>query len=589
MRDYSPPMEDIAFLLRQVFEFDAVMSRLPGQEEMNADMALAVLEAGGRYCADVAAPLNRIGDIEGCMLDDIGVRTPTGFKNAWKTFVKDGWPTLSGDPDFGGQGLPRIVQLLFDEMLAGANMSFGLYSGLTHGAIEAIAHHGSEELKALWLPKLISGTCTGVMALTEPAAGTDLGLIRTRAEPSGDGTYRITGSKIFITAGDHDFGGNIVHLVLARLPDAVPGVKGISLFLVPKFIYDLDGASGGRNSFSVGSIEKKMGIRGQATCAMNYENAAGWLVGEAGRGLNAMFTMMNAERLFVAMQGLGLAEAAVQRSLAYARERLQGKAANGEGPIAIIHHGDVKRMHLTGKAFIEAARALAVWTALEMEKQERSADPAERHSSAGFVALLTPVIKASFTDMGFETTVLAQQVFGGHGYITDSGIEQFVRDARITQIYEGTNGIQALDLLGRKLLMDNGELPFRLFRLIRSELSVDNEAEDLKSWANAVDDALSRLEDLTRHLMRYLHDIDDVNAAAHDYLQFFALVCYGWMWVRMARAASLATQFGSNVTLRKHHLCRFFVERILPRTRALDASARAGSDAIKNVDMTGFV
>mgnify|MGYP001009876197 FL=1 len=459
MASYIPPIDDIAFLLNDVLDFDTLMQALPGHEEVNAELAVSVLEEGGKFCAGVLEPINRSGDEEGCKLDNGRVTTPKGIADAYKAFVEAGWGGLSGAVEFGGQGLPRVMQILLDEMLSSANLSFGLFPGLTRGAVEAIEYHASEELKATYLPKMISGEWTGAMALTESSAGTDLGLLTTRAEPVGDGSYKVKGNKIFISSGDHDFGGNVVHLVLARLPDAPKGVKGISLFLVPKFLVNADGSLGARNGMSVGSLEHKMGIHAQPTCVMNYDGAVGWLVGEPGRGLNAMFTMMNAERLFVGIQGLGIAEAANQKAVTYARERLQGRSVDGtRGPVAIIEHPDVRKMLLTGRSFIDGARALAIWAAMQMDIASRHPDAEERRKADGFVALLTPVIKAAFTDFGFETAVMSQQVFGSHGYIREWGMEQFVRDARITQIYEGTNGVQAMDLVGRKLTMENGAL-----------------------------------------------------------------------------------------------------------------------------------
>ncbi|PZU64098.1 MAG: acyl-CoA dehydrogenase, partial [Rhizobium sp.] len=411
MAAYIPPVDDISFLLGEVFDFDAQMAALPGFEEVNTELAASVLEEGGKFCAEILEPLNRPGDEEGCKLENGLVTTPKGIADAYKAFVEAGWGGLSGDPEFGGQGLPRVLQILLDEMLSSANLSFGLFPGLTRGAVEAIAHHASDELKQTYLPKMISGEWTGAMALTESSAGTDLGLLTTRAEPAGDGSYAIKGTKIFISSGDQDFGGNIVHLVLARLPDAPKGVKGISLFLSPKFLVNEDGSLGERNRMSVGSLEHKMGIHAQPTCVMNYDGAIGWLVGEPGRGLNAMFTMMNAERLFVGIQGLGIGEAANQKAVAYSRERLQGRSADGaRGPVPIIEHADVRKMLLTGRSLTEAGRALAIWTALQMDIAARHPDPEARRKADGLVALLTPVVKAAFTDFGFEIAVQSQQV-----------------------------------------------------------------------------------------------------------------------------------------------------------------------------------
>ena len=584
MANYAPPTDDMVFLLRDVFDFDGQIASLPGYEEINAELAATVLEEAGRFCASVLAPLNRSGDEQGCRLEDGAVSTPNGFAAAYASFVANGWGSLSGDPEFGGQGLPHVLQLLLDEMLSSTNLSFGLFPGLTRGAVEAISRHAGDDLKAAYLPKMISGEWTGAMALTEPSAGSDLGLLTTRARPRGDGLYEITGTKIFISSGDHDFGGNVVHLVLARLPDAPKGVKGISLFLAPKFLLDEEGGLGERNRLSVGSLEHKMGIHAQPTCVMNYDGATAWLVGEPGRGLNAMFTMMNAERLFVGVQGLGVAEAAVQSATAYAKERLQGRSAAGSaGPVPIIEHADVRRMLLTGRAFTEAGRALAVWAAFQLDRADRHPDQDVRNRADGLVALLTPVIKAAFTDFGFETAVVSQQVFGGHGYVREWGMEQFVRDARITQIYEGTNGIQALDLVTRKLPMENGQLPHRFFALVRQELEASSAAPELVAPVVA---ALERLEDVTRYLQDHTDDTGEMGAAATDYLRMFALVVFGWMWIRLASARDGAES--ADLHHRKAKIARFFIDRLLPQTLGLQSAIRNGAMSVMSFDAGEF-
>ncbi|MBV1686262.1 acyl-CoA dehydrogenase [Novosphingobium sp. G106] len=584
MAGYTPPMNDVTFLLGEVFDFDAAMAALPEYEGVDTSLATTILEEGGKFCAEVLEPLNRPADEEGCRLKDGLVTTPKGMAQAYKAFVEAGWAGLSGDTDYGGQGLPRVIQILLDEMLSSANLSFGLFTGLTRGAVEAISHHASDDLKARYLPKLISGEWTGAMALTESSAGTDLGLLSTRAEPVGGGSYAITGTKIFISSGDHDFGGNIVHLVLARLPGAPKGVKGISLFLSPKFLVEENGALGARNGMSVGSLEHKMGIHAQPTCVMNYDGAIGWLVGEPGRGLNAMFTMMNAERLFVGIQGLGVGEAANQRAVAYARERLQGRSADGaRSPVPIIEHADVRKMLLTGRALTDAGRALAVWTALQMDIAARHPDPDTRRVADGFVSLLTPVVKAAFSDFGFEIAVMSQQVFGGHGYIREWGMEQYVRDARITQIYEGTNGVQAMDLVSRKLPMENGDLARRFFALIGSDLGAADGAADLGETVDAVRQSLARLEGLTDHLLTNGADLEEAGAAATDYLRHFALVTYGWLWVRMAARATAADRTSASIS-RYVDLARFFTARLLPQTLALDAAIRAGAAPVVAYD-----
>lgn len=589
MSSYIPPIEDMDFLLREVFDFDAAISALPGYEDMNSELAISVLDQGGKFCANVIAPLNRAGDEEGCRLEDGGVITPKGFPKAYRAFVEAGWAGLSGDPDYGGQGLPRALQVLLDEMLSSANLSFGLFVGLTHGAAEAIAHHAGDALKAKYLPRMVSGDWTGAMALTESSAGTDLGLLTCRAEPAGDGSYRITGTKIFISSGDQDFGGNIVHLVLARLPDAPRGVKGISLFLAPKFLVNEDGSLGERNGMSVGALERKMGIHAQPTCVMNYDGATAWLVGEPGRGLNAMFTMMNAERLFVGIQGLGVAEAANQRAATYAKERLQGRSVDGtRGPVPIIEHSDVRKMLLSGRSFIDAGRALALWTALQMDIASRHPDGEVRAKADGLVALLTPVVKAAFSDFGFETAVLSQQVFGGHGYIREWGMEQYVRDARIAQIYEGTNGVQAMDLVVRKLWMEDGRLPHRFFELVRSDLQTAGLVVGMAGIVNPVAEALCRLESATQRLQEQTADIAQAGAAAASYLRLFALVSFGWMWVRMATKASETGEGAKMLHRRKTAVARFFVEHILPQAAGLEASINNGSGSVMEMEIGLF-
>ena len=571
MPDYVPPLDDIRFLLTDMFDFDAVMSSL-GLGTVDTDLAVAILAEAGRFATEVVQPLNQSGDREGCRIENGAVVTPKGFAEAYRAFAAAGWASLSGDPAFGGQGLPRVLQLLLDEILAAANVSFGLFPGLTRGAVEAIGLHGDATLKAAYLPRMISGEWTGAMALTEAHAGTDLGLLTTRAAPTADGSYAVSGTKIFISSGDQDFGGNVIHLVLARLPDAPPGVRGISLFLVPKFLPQAGGGLGARNGVSVGSLEHKMGIHAQPTCVVNYDGATGWLVGQPHRGLNAMFTMMNAERLFVGIQGLGLAVVSYQAATAYAKDRRQGRAPDGTpGSAAIIAHPDVRRMLMTMRVFIEGGRALALWTALQMEIADRHFDPAVRGDADGFVALLTPVIKAAFTDLGFEATVLGQQVLGGHGYIHEWGMEQFVRDARITQIYEGTNGIQALDLAGRKLGLENGRLPHRFFALIETDLAATRAAPDLAPSVAAVRAALERLRGATLRLQSQSGEPAEVGAAATDYLRLFALVALGWMWVRMADRA------GGPLRPGKLALAQFFTDRILPQTVALDLALEAGA------------
>jgi len=582
MHSYVPPIEDYRFLLREVLGFDGAMREIG--KDVDADLAATVLEEAGRMCAERLYPLNREGDEQGSRLIDGVVHTPAGFAGAWRDFAAAGWTSLSADPAYGGQGLPFILQLWLDEMLSATNLSFGLFPGLTRGACEAIAAHASEELKATYLPPMVSGEWTGAMALTESGAGTDLALLKTRAEPAGDGRYAVTGTKIFISSGDHDFGGNIVHLVLARLPDAPAGVKGISLFLVPKFLPDAEGAFTVRNAMSVGALEKKMGIHAQPTCVMNYDGALGWLVGEPHRGLAAMFTMMNAERLMVGIQGLGIAGAAYQQAAGYAKERLQGRSADGaRGPVSIIEHADVRRMLLQIRAFVEAGRALAGWTALQLDRAHSHPDAAERQKADALVALLTPVVKAGFTDFGFESAVQAQQVFGGHGYIREWGMEQYVRDARIAQIYEGTNGVQAMDLVGRKLPLAGGAVVTGFFALIEQDLEAAAVVPGAALVADRTREALDLLRGVTEGLKGV--GIDASGAAAVDYLRLFALVSMGWMWARMAAAA---TKEAGPFHDAKRMVADFFAQRMLPQARGLAASIAGGEAAIMALPADAF-
>ncbi len=585
---YVPPCDDMMYVLGELLDAEMALADLDGGSDVSLSLMGEVLREAGRFCADVVQPLNRSGDEEGCTFENGVVRTPAGFPQAYAAFVEGGWASLSHDPAHGGQGLPRTLQILLDEMLSSANFSFGLFAGLTRGAVEAIEVHAEEALKAAYLPRMISGEWTGAMALTEAHAGSDLGLLRSRAIPAEDGSYRITGSKIFISAGDHDLASNIVHLVLARLPGAPPGSKGISLFLVPKFLPDTIGETGVRNALSVGSIEHKMGLKASPTCVMNYDGAKGWLVGLPHRGLAAMFTMMNAERLFVGIQGLGIAEAAYQGAAAYAGERRQGRAPDrvrdgtqegtADEPTPILAHADVRRMLLIIRSFTEAGRALAIWTALEMERAARHPDPAARAEADGLVALLTPVIKAAFSDLGFEAAVLGQQVLGGHGYVREWGMEQFVRDARIAQIYEGTNGIQAMDLVGRKLRMQGGAPLRRFVTLVRGTVEAGASLGGADTFTRPLDKALGRLERVTTHLGRLPDgDVAELGAAAADTLRLVALVALGWMWARMALHA---LALGEATEARHRHklaVSQFFMARLLPQTLALEAAIVTGA------------
>ncbi|TAK99085.1 MAG: acyl-CoA dehydrogenase [Rhodospirillaceae bacterium] len=590
MATYTPPLRDMKFVLRELFDGNS-LTDLPGYGDFTADVVDAVLEEAGKLSAEVLFPLNRSGDEEGCTFENGVVRTPKGFKEAYKQFTDGGWTGIAADPDYGGQGLPKAVNMMVEEMICSANMAFGMYPGLTHGAYNAIKHYGTDEQKALFLPKFADGSWSGTMCLTEPHCGTDLGLIRTKADPQGDGSYKITGTKIFISAGEHDLTQNIVHLVLAKLPDAPPGVKGISLFLVPKFMPKPDGSVGPRNSAACGSIEHKMGIKASATCVMNFDNAVGWLVGEKHKGMRAMFAMMNTARLGVGVQGLGLAETAFQSGLLYARERLQGRGLKGavapDKPAdPLIVHPDVRKNLLTMKSLTEGVRALVMWTAINLDRAEKAATEEERAAADDLVQLLTPLVKSMGTDVGFEVTNLAVQVYGGHGYIREHGVEQLVRDARITQIYEGTNGIQALDLVGRKMSAHYG-------RYLRSFFHPAQEFIE----ANAADPAMEGIVvDLAKSVGRLqqavamvaqkgLTNPNEAAAAAMDLLNLFAYVAIAFLWARTAKLA-LGKQNDDPTGFYKAKLktAQFYMARVLPRTGALLSQIMAGGDTIMDIE-----
>jgi alkylation response protein AidB-like acyl-CoA dehydrogenase len=578
---YKAPLDEIRFLLEHVLDA-AQLTTLRGHDDASLDMLLAVIEEGARLAENVVAPINQTGDAEGCHLEHGRVTTPRGFKDAYDAYRQGGWTAMTSSPDFGGQGLPHLSYFVLDEMLCSANLSFSMYPGLSHGATTLLERFADEELKQRFLPHLIDGTWSGTMCLTEPQAGTDLGIIRTKAVPAGDGAYLLNGTKIFISSGDHDLTENIIHLVLAKLPDAPPGTKGISLFLVPKLLPSEEGISGTANGVSCGAIEHKMGIKANATCVLNFENARGWLVGEPHRGMPAMFTMMNGARLGVGLQGLGLAEVAWQNARTYARERLQGRSIKGpQNPTGdadpIVVHPDVRRMLMTMKAYIEGMRGLVYWVALMIDVEDRHPDDAKRAEAADLLALMTPVIKGFCTDIGFELTNVALQCFGGHGYIRESGMEQFVRDARITQIYEGTNGVQAMDLLGRKVPEGGGRLLTRFLTLAQTDLK-DAPAEIAKPVAEALD----LLQKTTMSVMgRAQRDPQEIGAAAADYLRLFGLVATGWMWARMSKVA--AAQGGERNDARLA-TARFYVTRILPQATALATQIAAGAAPVLALD-----
>ncbi|WP_293861390.1 acyl-CoA dehydrogenase C-terminal domain-containing protein [uncultured Alsobacter sp.] len=588
MPSYRAPIEDVTFLLQDVVGFDR-HGNLPGFGDLGPETLEAILREGAKLVEEVAQPLNRIGDEAGCTrAPDGSVSTPPGFRDAYRAYAAGGWIGLSAPEDYGGQGLPYTLTAVMNEFMSGANVAFGMYPGLTMGAVAALMQHGSQQQKDLYLPPMIEGRWTGTMNLTEPHCGTDLGMIRTKAVPRGDGSYAISGTKIFISAGEHDLSENIVHLVLARIEGAPAGTKGISLFVVPKFIPDADGRPGPRNGVACGSLEHKMGIHGNATCVMNYDGAVGWLVGEENRGLAAMFVMMNEARLAVGIQGLGLSEVAYQNAAAYARDRIQGRALTGpkakDKPAdPIIVHPDVRRTLLTIRAINEAGRALVLWTALQSDVAHRSPDPAVRQAADDALGLMTPVVKGVLTDLGFDNTVRAQQMLGGHGYIAEWGMEQFVRDARIAMIYEGANGIQALDLVGRKLPKDGGRAITAYLTETAAFLKDAAGDERLRPLATPVLAALGQLQQATVWFMQNaLAKPDNAGAGATDYMHLMGLVALGTMWVRIAQAAHGRIAAGRDTAVMEAKLvtARFFVERWLPEAGARLACITAGSDAV---------
>lgn len=590
MATYNAPVEDTLFLLNSVFGIDRY-NNLPGFEDATPDMIEAVLNEAGRLSGEVLTPLNKVGDKQGCVRHDDGsVTTPDGFKDAYDTFREGGWIGLSADPEFGGQGLPATLDAAINEYVSAANMAFAMYPGLSKGAIAAIDIHGTQDQKQAYLPKMIAGDWSGTMNLTEPHCGTDLGLIRTKAVPRDDGSFAISGTKIFISAGNHDLTDNIVHLVLARIEGAPEGVKGISLFLVPKFIPDADGNAGAANSLECGSIEEKMGIHGNATCVMNYDGATGWLLGEEHKGLRAMFTMMNEARLGVGIQGLSQSEVAYQNAVTYARDRLQGRALDGarepdKAADPILVHPDVRRVLLTIKSFNEAARALVLWTALRGDISHRSGDEKEREAADDAMGLLTPVVKGVLTDKGFENAVMAQQMYGGHGYISEWGMDQFVRDARIAMIYEGANGVQALDLVGRKLPRNGGRAVMAFFQEVAGFIEENGKDDALEPYLEPLKRGLDDLQKATMWFMQNaMAKPDNAGAGSTDYMHLFGLVALGYMWGQIAKAANAELEAGDagNADFLKAKLMtgRFFMERIMPETAAHLARISTGSDTM---------
>ncbi|MQU04106.1 acyl-CoA dehydrogenase C-terminal domain-containing protein [Pseudomonas helleri] len=590
MPEFNAPLRDMRFVLHEVFQAPALWARLPAlAEHVDADTADAILQEAAKVTSQLIAPLNRSGDEEGAQWHAGKVSTPQGFKAAYDTYIEGGWVGLSGNPDFGGLGMPKMLAVQFEEMLYAANSSFALYSALTSGACLAIDAHASATLKETYLPPMYEGRWAGSMCLTEAHSGTDLGLIRTRAEPRADGSYSLSGSKIFITGGDQDLTENIVHLVLAKLPDAPAGPRGISLFLVPKVLVNADGTLAQANAVSCGSIEHKMGIKASATCVINFDGAQGWLIGEANKGLAAMFTMMNYERLSIGIQGIGCAETSYQNARTYARERLQSRAPTGavapdKMADPIIVHPDVRRMLLSMKAMTEGGRAFASYVGQQLDLSKYSTDAQEQQDAAALVALLTPVAKAFFTDTGLDSCVLGQQVFGGHGYIREWGQEQLVRDVRIAQIYEGTNGIQALDLLGRKVIA-NGGVALRLFTAQIREFA----AQPGKPYQHELLQAVQRLEDLSDWLQAQAKlNPNEIGAASVEYLQVFGYVAYAWLWARMADVAQGSLEADPAFYTAKLATARFYFKRLLPRIDSLEQSIRAGSESLFELDAASF-
>jgi len=593
---YKAPVDDVMFLFTDVFHI-ARYNNLPSFAEATPELIEAILREAAKLAEEVAAPLNRAGDIEGCTHHaDGSVATPKGFKEAYRQYSAGGWMGISAPSEFGGQGLPETMTTIVNEFMVSANMAFAMYPGLTQGAIAAILAHGTPELKQAYLPQMIEGRWTGTMNLTEPHCGTDLGLLRTKAVKQADGSYQITGTKIFISSGEHDLADNIVHLVLARIEGAPAGIRGTSLFIVPKILPKADGSLGARNGVSCGSIEEKMGIHGNATCVMNYDAATGFLIGEENRGINAMFVMMNDARLGVGVQGLALSEVAYQNAAAYAKDRLQGRALGGakypDKPAdPIIVHPDVRRMLMTMRAFNEAARALVIWTSLQGDVAHRSGDDNARQAADDHMGLLTPVIKAALTDMGFANTVAAQQVYGGHGYIAEHGMEQFVRDARIAMIYEGANGIQALDLVGRKLPKDGGRALQAFFAEVQGHIK-EHAEEAMKPYVGPLGTALGHLQQATMWLMQNaLAKPDNAGAAATDYLNLFGLTALGYMWCRIVAAAQGKLAAGGGATERmqaKLVTGRFFMERMLPETATHLARIQAGATSVMALPAEAF-
>ncbi|MBC3878222.1 MULTISPECIES: acyl-CoA dehydrogenase C-terminal domain-containing protein [Undibacterium] len=596
MGQYIAPLRDMQFVLHELLNVESELKQLPKHAEVDADIINQILEEGGKFSSEVIFPLNHSGDREGCHHDKTNhtVTTPKGFKEAYKQYVEAGWPALSCDPEFGGQGLPVVINNSFYEMMNSANQAWTMYPGLSHGAYECIHEHGTPEQQALYLPKLVSGEWTGTMCLTEPHCGTDLGLLRSKAEPQADGSYKITGAKIFISAGEHDVAENIVHLVLARLPDAPEGSKGISLFIVPKFLPNADSTLGARNPIFCGAIEEKMGIHANSTCQMNLDGATGWLIGGPHKGLNAMFVFMNAARLGVGMQGLGLTEVAYQNALVYAKDRIQMRSLSGvkapdKAADPIIVHADVRRMLFTAKAYAEAGRAFSSYVALQLDKELNHPDEQVRKDCADEVALLTPVIKAFMTDNAWTATSECLQVYGGHGFIAEWGMEQYVRDARINMIYEGTNTVQSLDLLGRKILMDNGAKLRKFGAKVQAFVEANGTDEAMAEFITPLAEIGDKVTKLTMEIgMKAFQNPDEVGAAAVPYLRVVGHLVYSYFFAQMAKIALAKQDSGDTFYKAKLATARFYFARLYPETAMLIRQARSGSANLLSLEADLF-
>jgi alkylation response protein AidB-like acyl-CoA dehydrogenase len=594
MPTYTPPLRDMQFVMHELLNVTGDLKQIPGHAEIDADTINAVLEEGGKFAADVTFPLNISGDTEGCKLDQSTheVTTPTGFKEAYAKFIEGGWAALACDPQYGGQGLPLVVNQCFYEMLNSANQAWTMYPGLTHGAYAALHTHGTAEQKQTYLHKMTSGEWTGSMCLTEPHCGTDLGLMRTKAEPQADGTYKLTGNKIFISAGEHDMTENIIHLVLARLPDAPVGIKGVSLFIVPKFLVNKDGTVGARNGIYCGGLEHKMGIHGNATAQIVLDGAVGTMVGQPNKGMNAMFVMMNAARLGVGNQSLGLTEVDYQNALAYAKDRIQMRSLSGikakdQPADPIIVHPDVRKMLLTAKAYAEGGRALLCYSAMLLEKEHGHPDEKVRKESGELLAMLTPIVKAFITDNGWTATSACQQVFGGHGYIKEWGMEQFVRDARINMIYEGTNTIQSLDLLGRKILGNNGATLRKFGKLVGALVAEEGVNEKMAEFITPIAILGEQMTKFTTEIgFKGFQNPDEVGAAAVDYLRVAGHLVFGYFWARMAQVALREIAAGNTDPFYQAKLqtARFYFAKLFPETATLMRTARNGSKVLMDTD-----